>query len=209
MKKVTLLSIMLCICSIAFSQEETEVQQAKKDLNPFRIGVKIGIPNVIDGNLEILTPLFGHRLAPFVDYTSFKYNDDEGEVKANYFEVGTNIYFKNTGKGFYGSISFSNLKLDALYTDAETIDGTVYEGTATGDVEIETLNFKLGVRLGGKFYFRAEVGYGAGDIPQEIKVTGVESGTGMVVVDYVDISDLPGMSEDGLFIGNIGFGIAF
>lgn len=209
MKKLTILSVMLCICSISFAQEKSEELQEKTDLKPFRIGVKIGVPNVIDGNLEILTPLFGNRLAPFVDYTSFKVNDDEGEVKANYFEAGTNIYFKNTGKGFYGSISYSNLQLDALYTDAETINDTDYEGTATGGVKIETLNFKLGVRLGGTFYFRAEVGYGTGDIPQEVEITGVESGTGLVVVDYVDISDLPGMSENGLFIGNIGFGIAF
>lgn len=208
MKKISLIC-MLLICSIAFSQEQEEKKEKSVDVNPIRIGVKIGVPDIVAGNLEFVTPLFDNRVALFVDYSKFSINEDDAEVDVNYFEGGLNIYFNNKGRGLYGSVSLSNLKVDGKYTDAETVNGTLYQGSATGDVQIKTTNLKLGAKLGKKFYFRIEAGYGFGDIPETIKVTGTEQGTGTTQVDYVEIPDIPGVSDNGMFVANIGFGFSF
>ncbi len=208
MKKISFLC-MLLICSIAFSQEKEEKKKKSNDVNPIRIGVKVGVPDIVAGNLEFVTPLFDNRVALFVDYSKFSVNEDDAEVDAKYFEGGLNIYFNNKGRGLYVSASMSNLKIDGKYTDAETVNGTVYQGQATGDLQIKTTNLKLGAKLGKKFYFRIEAGYGFGDIPQEIEVTGTEQGTGMQQTDYVEIPDIPGVSESGMIVANIGFGFSF
>lgn len=207
MKKISLLC-MLLIGSIAFSQEE-EKKEKSIDVNPIRIGVKIGVPDIFAGNIEFVTPLLNNRIALFADYSKFNVNEEDAEVKVNYIEAGLNIYFNNKGRGLYASVSLSNLKVDGKYTNAETRDGTLYQGTATGDVEIKTTNLKLGAKLGKKFYFRIEAGYGFGDIPQEIKVTGTEQGTGTIEIDYVEIPDIPSISESGMIVANIGFGFSF
>ena len=70
---------------------------------------------------------------------------------------------------------------------------------------------KLGVKLGKKFYFRIEAGYGFGDIPQEIEVTGTVTSGGMSTTetDYVEIPDIPGISESGMIVANVGLGFSF
>ncbi len=203
--KILNIICMLLICSIAFSQEKEDKNDY--DINPFRIGVKLGVPNIIGGDLEYVTPLLDNRIALFIDYSGFKISPDDDEIKIKYFEIGTNIYFNNKGRGLYGAISYSKLNIDGLFSETETINGTVYDGITTGDVEINTTNLKLGAKLGKKFYFRIEVGYGFGDIPQEIEVTGISNG--MTQTDYIEIPDIPGITDNGLFIGNIGFGISF
>lgn len=205
MKKISILC-MLLICSIAFSQEKENKKNS--DINPFRVGVKIGIPNIIGGDIEYVTPLLNNRLALFIDYSGFQINpEDDAEIKVKHIEFGTNIYFNTKGRGLYGSVSYSKLSLDGSYTNADTVNGTVYDGVATGEVDIKTTNVKIGAKLGKKFYFRIEAGYGFGDMPKVVEVTG-QSG-GMTETDFVEIPDIPGISDNGLFIGNIGFGISF
>ncbi|REE79962.1 hypothetical protein BX611_2862 [Lutibacter oceani] len=201
MKKISFI-LLLLFCTITIAQE-------KKDINPFRIGVKIGTPNVLGGNLEFVTPILNNRIALFIDYSGFTIKEDESKIALKYFEAGTNIYFKSSGKGLYSSLSYGKLNLDGNYTDAETINGTQYDGKAEGNISVSTLNAKLGAKLGSKFYFRIEAGYGFGDIPQQIEITGTESGTGITKTDYVDVpSDIPGLNENGYLLFNIGFGIS-
>jgi hypothetical protein len=201
---------MLLIGSIAFSQEQ-EKKENPIDINPIRVGVKIGLPDIVAGNIEFVTPLLNNRIALFADYSKFNVNEEDAEVKVNYIEGGLNIYFKTKGRGLYASVSLSNLKVDGKYTNAETRDDTTYDGSATGDVEIKTTNLKLGVKLGKKFYFRIEAGYGFGDIPQEIEVTGTVTSGGMSTTetDYVEIPDIPGISESGMIVANVGLGFSF
>lgn len=201
MKKISII-LSLLFCSIAIAQE-------KKDINPFRIGVKIGTPNILGGNIEFVTPLLNNRIALFLDYSGFTIKEDASKIALKYIEAGTNIYFKENGKGLYSSLSYGKLDLDGNYTDAETINGTQYEGKADGSISISTLNAKLGAKLGNKFYFRIEAGYGFGDIPQQIEITGTETGTGTTKTDYVEIpNDIPGIGENGYLVFNIGFGIS-
>lgn len=202
MKKISTILLIL-FCTFTYAQE-------KQDLNPLRIGLKIGTPNIIGGNIEYVTPLFNNRIALFADYSGFTLKEDASKVDLKYIEFGTNIYLKNNGKGLYASLSYGTLNLDGNYKDAETVYGTLYEGEAEGSIEVSTLNTKIGAKLGNKFYFRIEAGYGFGDIPQKIEVTGTEKTTGTTQTDYVEIpDDIPGINESGYLLFNIGFGISF
>jgi hypothetical protein len=202
MKKLILILIVF-FCTFTYAQD-------KQDINPLRLGLKIGTPNIIGGNVEFVTPLLNNRFALFVDYSGFTFKEDASKIALKYFEAGTNIYFKKTGKGLYASLAYGTLNLDGNYKDAETRDGTLYEGEANGSIDVSTLNSKLGVKLGNKIYFRIEAGYGFGDIPKEIEVTGTEKTTGTTKTDYVDIpDDIPGIDESGYLVFNIGFGISF
>lgn len=208
MKKISLL-LMLLVCSIGFAQSSDDSdKKEKKDIKPFRIGAKLGIPNGIGGNIEYVTPLLGQRIAIYGDYSGISVNIDDVDSSIRYFEVGSNIYFLgNYGKGLYGSIGYGDLTVDGSYTDAQTIGGEDFTGEANGTFEASTLNVKAGLKLGKRFYFRTELGYGFGDIPEEIVITGNVNGVPAVGIE--EIPEIPGVSESGYVLFNIGFGIAF
>ena len=205
MKKLLLSLLFLC-ASVSFAQVQDET--ASKKVNPLRIGVKIGSPNLVGGTAEWVTPLFDNRFAVFFDYSGINatYQDDI-DAKFNYTEFGANVYFKNTGKGLYAGFGFGSMDFEGSYSDARTYNGQVFEGKAHGDLQVDTFNVKLGAKLGNRFYFRTEVGYGFGDIPQEIEVTGTVNG--QTDKGSEDIPDVPGISENGYPLINIGFGFAF
>ena len=198
LKKSLLIVFVFMLCISIQAQDKSE------NIKPFRIGAKVGIPNIVGGNLEYV---FGKRIAIYADYSSYSGDFDNVNVNFIFFEIGTNIYFRPTGKGFYGSFSYSSFNIDGTYSDAQTIDGTNFTGTATGSIEINTINTKLGLKLGRSFYFRIEAGYGFGTVPDEIVITGNVNGVPEEGTE--DIPDIPGISSSGLLIFNIGFGIAF
>ncbi len=185
-----------------------QAQDKKKSIKPFRIGVKVGVPNIVGGNVELV---FFKRLAAYVDYSSYSGTFSDVDVSFNHFEIGGNIYFNPTGKGFYGSFSYSSFSLDGSYAGAQTDNGITFTGLATGSLAINTINAKLGLKLGRSFYFRTEVGYGFGTIPDTITVTGTVTGGGGTTTETgtEPIPDIPGISSSGLLIFNIGFGIGF
>ena len=80
-------------------------------------------------------------------------------------------------------------------------------GSATTDFDFGTTNIKLGLKSGGSFYFRFEVGYGIGDIPDSINFTATSGGITETFSE--DIPPIPGLSSGGTIIANIGFGFAF
>lgn len=201
MKRLIALGIALCLGSMALAQGPGD------DVRRFRLGVKIGVPNIIGGNAEYVLPILGNRIAPYVDYSVFSLEVDEVDTSTNFFEIGSNVYFNTQGTGLYASLSYGKFNLEGTYTDAETIDGELFEGEATGEVDISTFNLKLGAKLGRKFYFRAEVGYGFGDIPQEVVIRGTVNGEPQEGVE--EIPDVPGIGENGLLVANIGVGYAF
>lgn len=82
--KIELFFFFLFISGEVFAQEK-----------PFRLGVKIGFPNIIGGHLEYVTPLLENKLAASIDYSSINTDNyiDPDEGKLTYFEVGLNYYF--------------------------------------------------------------------------------------------------------------------
>ena len=181
------------------------------------IGVKFGVPNIAGLSLEGITPLLGNRIAPFFDYSSFDVNPDDVEVGLTYTEFGSNIYFGNKGKGVYAGIGFGSLDTDLVFTNIELTDdnGNSGNGTASNSKNLNTTNIKLGIKTGGRFYFRLELGYGIGDIPETIDVTGNFSYTenGQTITgngsQTEEFPTIPGVGSSGVLIGNFGFGIAF
>lgn len=61
------------------------------------------------------------------------------------------------------------------------------------------------MKLGRVFYFRAEVGYGFGKIPERILVESTESNK----TKFEDIPKIPGLGKSGALIFNIGIGFSF
>ncbi|MCO5724644.1 hypothetical protein [Robiginitalea marina] len=201
MKNIILSALLLGFGAVSLAQGPGD------DVRRFRIGLKAGVPNIIGGNAEFVLPVLGNRLAPFVDYSTFSLEVEEVDTSFDFFEIGSNIYFNTQGTGLYASVSYGKFNLDGTYTDAETIDGELFEGEATGEVEISTFNLKVGAKLGRKFYFRAEAGYGFGDIPQEVVLRGTVNG--QPAEGREEIPDVPGIGDNGLLVANIGFGFAF
>ena len=204
--KKKLVPFLFLIASFSFAQ--VQAQTSNKDVNPFRIGLKIGTPNAVGGAIEWVTPLFDDRFALFFDYSGINVSsEDDIEANFKYAEFGTNIYFKNTGKGLYAGLGYGKMDFKGTYFDAVTVGGELFEGDAHGRLDVDTFNVKLGARLGNKFYFRTEIGYGFGSIPDEVIITGTVNGETRTGVE--EIPDVPGISENGYPLFNIGFGFAF
>lgn len=196
-KQIILLAITLFF---AFANIVAQEQKPKK---PLRIGAKIGVPNIATVNVEYLTPLLGNRVSIFADYMSFSKTIDETDINYNNFEIGTNIYFNKKGKGFYASLSYFSFDGDGTFTDVEFNDGSIGDGN--GALKFNTFNVKLGSKIGNTFYIRSEIGYGFGDIPQEILVT--STSTSQTAIE--EFPEIPGLSESGLLVFNFGIGFGF
>lgn len=194
------------IDTVVTQQDELvpETKTAKqKSLRPLRLGIKIGSPNIGTVNLEYLTPLFDNRVSLTADYIGFSKSFTEGLVSFSYFEIGTNIYFNNKGRGLYGSLGYSSFNTTIGYKDYEFENFYISDGEA--DLKFDTFNVKLGFKLGRTVFFRAEVGYAFGNIPQSIKVESIE----FHFSDFDEVPKIPGISSSGILLFNIGFGVGF
>lgn len=217
MKKI-LLTIFIAFATTAFAQERkqtarsTEQQEEALDslaprIKRFSVGLKIGVPNITGLSIEGVTPLLDNRVALFADFSGFDVNDAETEIGLGYSEFGTNIYFGSKGKGAYAGIGFGNLTADLTFY--ENLDGGT-RGKGTTDLDIKSTNLKFGIKTGGRFYFRFEVGYGfTSDVPDEITVTLTEIGGSQTETDTFEIPTIPGLGTNGLLVGNFGFGLSF
>lgn len=196
-------------CALLFSLIVLAQKSSKSnsDLNRFRIGIIIGTPNSLGGNAEYLSPLFKDRVAVFFNYSGLSFFVDDFDNDVNYMEIGSNIYLKTTGSGLYGSLGYGKLDIHSIYENAFTLEGEKFESKAEGDLDVNTFNVKIGFKAGNKFYFRTELGYGFGSIPQEILVTGTINDT--PVQGIKEVPDVPGISENGYPLFNIGVGFSF
>ncbi|HSP11967.1 MAG TPA: hypothetical protein VLO29_05515 [Salegentibacter sp.] len=193
------------------SQEKNTPQEKK--LRPFRIGAKVGFPNIIGGNLEYVTPLLNNKLAVNLDYSLVKADwlapEEEGQNDAEsddldftYLEGGLNYYFFKPGRGLYGGVSYGNIK----------IKGTLYNQDSRDIVDAShgSFNIKLGAKLGGLIYFRPEVGYAFSALPNYIEGTTVydDGSRENARVEFDDETPPYNILFSGL-IANIGIGFAF
>jgi len=123
--------------------------------DPFRIGVKIGFPQVAGLNLEYVTPLMNKRLAADVDFSYIPLSPNQATIKYTNYAFYLNYYFSHEGHGFYGGLGYSRISLDVT-KDVTFSDGTTQPGTA--NIGINALNLKIGGKYGKLFYFRWELG---------------------------------------------------
>lgn len=195
------IALTLLMSTFLFSSLQSQSDINTKGIKPLRIGIKAGLPNILTANTEYVTPLMNNRMAIVVDYMSLSKTIDETEINYNNFEIGSNIYLKSTGKGIYGGISYFSFDSEGTFREITFDDGSAEDGT--GDIKFNTVNLKLGVKVGRAFYFRFEVGYGFGNIPEQILVKSKSSGK----TTYEEIPDIPGISSSGLPVINFGIGV--
>jgi hypothetical protein len=195
--KLYIIGLLCVFSSNIFAQEDsTNV----KSIKPLRLGIKVGVPNIITANAEYVSPLLNNRVALAIDYMSLSKTIDDTEISYTNFEFGTNIYFNKKGKGLYGGISYFSFDGEGTFTEVEFDEDTYEDGT--GNIKFNTINLKLGAKFGRAFYFRIEVGYGFGKIPEYILVTSNTSSQ----TSEEEIPDIPGITNSGLPIFNFGIG---
>ena len=226
MKNILIISFTL-LCLVSYGQElEEEVSneitatsfQEIDSLEVYKIkrvslGIKLGIPIIAGFSAEAITPILGNRIAPYIDFSSFPVNTDETDLDLKYIEFGSNFYFGDNGQGFYVGVGFGTLNTDIVFKNIK-FEENGNRGRGTG--RINTTNLKLGIKTGGRVYFRLEVGYGIGTIPKEITVNGrfsYEDSNGVTKesngTETEEFPSIPGVNDKGVLVGNFGFGISF
>jgi hypothetical protein len=174
----------------------------RQHVNHLRVGLKLGVPNIITPNIEYVTHIWEDRVAFTADFMSLDLTIDDVNVDYTDFEIGANLYLSKDGSGAYVGVSYFNFDGGGTYDNVEFDNGTV--GRGTGEISYNTFNFKVGYKTGRRLYVRAEFGYGFGNIPEQITVSGSDGSSAIE-----DIPDIPGISSSGLIIFNIGIGYAF
>ena len=205
-----------------FGEEEPKVRS-------FRIGGKLGFPNLIGGNLEYVTPLLNHKLSVSVDYSTLKsdwllseeaseeeYEDDyedpdNSKLDFAYMEGGLNYYLFSPGRGLYVGASYSNIKVKGQLMVYSQDPNREEPGTGYIDSSHSSFNVKLGAKLGGLFYFRPEVGYSFSSFPEtyETRVVYDDGYTETRNTQTFDPDASPGNLIMKGLIANIGLGFAF
>lgn len=196
---------------MSFSQNP-EVEKEEVKVRPFRIGVKIGVPNLVGGNLEYVTPLFRDRLALSLDYSAIKTTNLLGmdEIEFGYLGGGLNYYFFKPGKGLYGGVTYGNLIIEGMLSGIESEDDPGKTGEGTANYSHNSYGVKIGAKWGGLFYFRPEIGYSFDPLPKffDAEVVFSDGSREAQKIDFV-LEESP---LDLLFAGwnfNIGFGFSF
>lgn len=217
------------------NSSETDIEQNENEItenttsNPrvkrFSIGIKVGAPNILGVSIEVVTPLLKNRIAPYIDYgqvNNFKSFisgfeiDPNDKISFKYLEFGSNFYFRKYGKGLYAGIGFGNLSL-GITRDNLSLSGNGYTGIgkASGNIKMNATNLKIGIKTGGRIYFRGELGSSFWKVPETIEIKGTftytdpsgntqtESGTATEKV-----SEISGIGNVVPLL-NIGFGISF
>lgn len=198
-----------------FAQEDENVPSPEHDykVRPIRIGVKLGFPNFVGGNLEYVTPLLNDKLAVSLDYSSIKSDwflneEDKEDTSLDFFylEAGINYYFFKAGKGLYGGVGYNNMKFKGEIGVSK--DGV--DGTGNINYSHSSVNIKLGAKIGGLFYVRPEIGYAFSSLPNNIDYKAVyeDGSTETETYDLIEELAAPDIFFKGL-MANIGVGFAF
>ena len=217
MKKI-LFSLIIVFGSFVKAQEvyntsrnNIEVQdsiQSDYKIKSISVGLKLGVPNIASLGVQYTLPFLNNHLAPYLEYSSYNYNEDEMEGSLKFSEFGVSYFFNEIGRGLYLGLGISSLKIDATYNEISLEFGKTGSGTA--EIALNTTNLKLGLKTGGRIYLRLEVGYGIGDLPQTISFKATDNSNPQYTETTTeDIPEIPGISENGLIIGNIGLGLSF
>ena len=186
------------------------------NLKRFSFGIKMGIPNILGLATEAVLPIFKNRVSPYFDYSSFKLNPDKTSVDLNYTDFGVNIYINSKANGFYASLGSGNLGSLILFEEIELTDENGNKGIGSAQLKenINTFNIKLGIKSNSKIFFRLEVGYGIGKIPNNLNLSGSfgYEKDGMYYVSKGSSTEnfptIPGIGKRGIIMGNFGFGIS-
>jgi len=212
--------LVIIIPTISYTQKIEKLDSIQIDtvlnLKRFSFGIKMGLPNILGLTTEAVLPIFKNRVSPYFDYSSFKLNPEKTSIDLNYTDFGVNIYVNSKGNGLYASLGSGNLSSLILFEQIELTDENGNKGLGNAQLKenINTFNIKLGIKSNSKIFFRLEVGYGIGRVPNNLNLLGsfVYEKDGMIYnsngSSIESFPTVPGLGKNGIIMGNFGFGIS-
>jgi len=211
MKKNFLITyLFLLTIFTSFAQTESSKEENKDSLKVkhFSIGLKLGFPNLASGSAELTLPILNNHFAPYIDYSKIPLNFESVETTIAYTEFGINYYFNKKSNGFFLGVGKGSLSTDVTFTNLLFTSGLQsLIGLGSTELNLDTTNFKLGVKTAGAVFFRFELGYGLGKIPDSLNFIATLNGISESFTE--SIPPIPGLTTSGILIGNVGFGFAF
>ena len=211
MKKNFLITyLFLLTIFTSFAQTESSKEENKDSLKVkhFSIGLKLGFPNLASGSAELTLPILNNHFAPYIDYSKIPLNFESVETTIAYTEFGINYYFNKKSNGFFLGVGKGSLSTDVTFTNLLFTSGLQsLIGSGSTELNLDTTNFKLGVKTAGSVFFRFELGYGLGKIPDSLNFIATLNGISESFTE--SIPPIPGLTTSGILIGNVGFGFAF
>ena len=197
--------------TIGFSQFYKEKKSdivEDNSLKRFSVGVKFGFPYMAVLGAQYTLPFFNNHFAPYFDYSQYSYEKNNEDAQFRFSEFGISYFFNQIGKGLYAGLSYSNLSYDVKFTNVILENGS--KGYGSEKIDMRTTNLRIGLKTGGTFYFRIEMGYGLGDIPKKLSFKAIDnSDPRYSQIVTKEIPKISGTSEREMLIGNIGVGISF
>ena len=177
-------------------------------LKRFSVGVKFGLPYMAVLGAQYTLPFFNNHFAPYFDYSQYSYEKNNEDAQFRFSEFGISYFFNQIGKGLYTGLSYSNLSYDVKFTNVILENGS--KGYGSEKIDMRTTNLRIGLKTGGTFYFRIEMGYGLGDIPKKLSFKAIDNfDPRYSQIVTKEIPKISGTSEREMLIGNIGVGISF
>ena len=177
-------------------------------LKRFSVGVKFGLPYMAVLSAQYTLPFFNNHFAPYFDYSQYSYEKNNEDAQFRFSEFGISYFFNQIGKGLYTGLSYSNLSYDVKFTNVILENGS--KGYGSEKIDMRTTNLRIGLKTGGTFYFRIEMGYGLGDIPKKLSFKAIDNfDPKYSQIVTKEIPKISGTSEREMLIGNIGVGISF
>lgn len=211
MKIKKLIIILMTFPIVGFSQfyKEKKSDIVKDNiLKRFSVGVKFGLPYMAVLGAQYTLPFFNNHFAPYFDYSQYSYEKNNEDAQFRFSEFGISYFFNQIGKGLYAGLSYSNLSYDVKFTDVTLENGS--KGYGSEKIDMRTTNLRIGLKTGGTFYFRIEMGYGLGDIPKKLSFKAIDNfDPKYSQIVTKEIPKISGTSEREMLIGNIGVGISF
>jgi hypothetical protein len=185
-------NLLLTFCLIGFLVLTNAVNSnVSGQEDPFRIGLKIGYPQLAGLNFEYVTPLMNKRLAADIDFSYIPLKPSNTTLTFTNMGLFADYYFTKEGRGLYGGLGFSRMGFDATKTLSD-------ESKGKANISLNSLGLKIGGKHGKSFYFRWELGYSlalSSPVFEVVSPTTHESFS----------SPITGSGP----IANIGFGFAF
>lgn len=211
MKIKKLIILLMTFPIVGFSQfykEKKSDIDEDNSLKRFSVGVKFGLPYMAVLGAQYTLPFFNNHFAPYFDYSQYSYEKNNEDAQFRFSEFGISYFFNQIGKGLYAGLSYSNLSYDVKFTNVILENGS--KGYGSEKIDMRTTNLRIGLKTGGTFYFRIEMGYGLGDIPKKLSFKAIDNfDPRYSQIVTKEIPKISGTSEREMLIGNIGVGISF
>ena len=211
MKIKKLIILLMTFPIVGFSQfykEKKSDIDEDNSLKRFSVGVKFGLPYMAVLGAQYTLPFFNNHFAPYFDYSQYSYEKNNEDAQFRFSEFGISYFFNQIGKGLYTGLSYSNLSYDVKFTNVILENGS--KGYGSEKIDMRTTNLRIGLKTGGTFYFRIEMGYGLGDIPKKLSFKAIDNfDPKYSQIVTKEIPKISGTSEREMLIGNIGVGISF